>query len=218
MIKHTIISYYEWLVASFSINSVLEHALTPILLDGWPLPHLREEVWRFSKSSVQSNSTCRKTEHYKIMSSTLWQKSKWESSSTITHRSHSEYELSYHSRWRNGLFSTLNIMSTSLQFLLMRCPTYTLVWLATDWILTPLSATSLNERGVNLLRRSRQPRRYPRCIGCKLYLQSKVYLMDVQCMLVKKASWKWRMCVDYTDLNRACPKDSYPFSNIDKLV
>ena len=26
------------------------------------------------------------------------------------------------------------------------------------------------------------------------------------------------MCVDYTDLNRACPKDAYPFPNIDKLV
>jgi len=26
------------------------------------------------------------------------------------------------------------------------------------------------------------------------------------------------MCVDYIDLNRACPKDSYPLPNIDKLV
>jgi hypothetical protein len=26
------------------------------------------------------------------------------------------------------------------------------------------------------------------------------------------------MCVDYTDLNRACPKDKYPLPNIDKLV
>jgi len=26
------------------------------------------------------------------------------------------------------------------------------------------------------------------------------------------------MCVDYTDLNRACPKDTYPPPNIDKLV
>ncbi|GAU46047.1 hypothetical protein TSUD_191180 [Trifolium subterraneum] len=28
----------------------------------------------------------------------------------------------------------------------------------------------------------------------------------------------WRMCVDYTDLNRACPKDAYPLPSIDKLV
>ncbi|GAU45100.1 hypothetical protein TSUD_183070 [Trifolium subterraneum] len=28
-------------------------------------------------------------------------------------------------------------------------------------------------------------------------------------VLVKKSNGKWRMCVDYTDLNRACPKDAY---------
>nr|KYP38110.1 Transposon Ty3-I Gag-Pol polyprotein [Cajanus cajan] len=37
-------------------------------------------------------------------------------------------------------------------------------------------------------------------------------------VLVKKNSRKWRMCVDYTDLNKACPKDSYPLPNIDRLV
>ena len=29
-------------------------------------------------------------------------------------------------------------------------------------------------------------------------------------VMVKKANGKWRMFVDFTDLNRACPKDSYP--------
>ncbi|KAK2376303.1 hypothetical protein QL285_077105 [Trifolium repens] len=37
-------------------------------------------------------------------------------------------------------------------------------------------------------------------------------------VLVKKSNGKWRMCVDYTDLNRACPKDSYPLPCIDSLV
>jgi len=37
-------------------------------------------------------------------------------------------------------------------------------------------------------------------------------------VLVKKANGKWRMCVDFTDLNKACPKDSYPLSSIDALV
>nr|KYP39822.1 Transposon Ty3-I Gag-Pol polyprotein [Cajanus cajan] len=37
-------------------------------------------------------------------------------------------------------------------------------------------------------------------------------------VLVKNNSGKWRMCVDYTDLNRACPKDSYPLPSIDRLV
>jgi len=37
-------------------------------------------------------------------------------------------------------------------------------------------------------------------------------------VLVKKSNGKWRMCVDYIDLNMACPKDAYPLPNIDKLV
>ena len=37
-------------------------------------------------------------------------------------------------------------------------------------------------------------------------------------VMVKKANGKWRMCVHFTDLNRAYPKDSYPFSRIDTLV
>ncbi|XP_027905968.1 uncharacterized protein LOC114165580 [Vigna unguiculata] len=37
-------------------------------------------------------------------------------------------------------------------------------------------------------------------------------------VMVKKANGKWRMCVDFTNLNTACPKDSYPLPNIDTLV
>ena len=29
-------------------------------------------------------------------------------------------------------------------------------------------------------------------------------------VMVKKANEKWRMCVDFMDLNNACPKDSFP--------
>ena len=36
--------------------------------------------------------------------------------------------------------------------------------------------------------------------------------------MVKKANGKWRMCVDFTNLNRACPKDSYPLPWIDIMV
>jgi hypothetical protein len=28
----------------------------------------------------------------------------------------------------------------------------------------------------------------------------------------------WRMCVDYTNLNKACPKDPFPLSRIDQVI
>ena len=37
-------------------------------------------------------------------------------------------------------------------------------------------------------------------------------------VMVKKSNGKWRMCVDFTNLNKACPKDSYPCLRIDTLV
>ena len=37
-------------------------------------------------------------------------------------------------------------------------------------------------------------------------------------VLVKKANGKWRMYVDFTDLNKAYPKGSYPLPSIDSLV
>ena len=36
--------------------------------------------------------------------------------------------------------------------------------------------------------------------------------------MVKKSNGKLRMCVDFTNLNRARPKDSYPLPRIDTLV
>ena len=36
--------------------------------------------------------------------------------------------------------------------------------------------------------------------------------------MVKKASGKWRMRMDFTDLNKACLKDSYPLPWVDVLV
>lgn len=34
-------------------------------------------------------------------------------------------------------------------------------------------------------------------------------------IMVRKSNGKWRMCVDFTDLNKACPKDDFPLPRID---
>ena len=37
-------------------------------------------------------------------------------------------------------------------------------------------------------------------------------------VMVKKASRKWRMWIDFTNLNKTCPKDSYPLPRVNVLV
>lgn len=37
-------------------------------------------------------------------------------------------------------------------------------------------------------------------------------------VLVKKSNGDWRMCIDYTDVNKACPIDPFALSKIDQLV
>ena len=37
-------------------------------------------------------------------------------------------------------------------------------------------------------------------------------------VVVKKKSGKWQVCVDFTDLNKTCPKDPFPMPKIDQLV
>ena len=37
-------------------------------------------------------------------------------------------------------------------------------------------------------------------------------------VLVKKANGKWRLCIDFTDINKACLKDSFPLPRIDLIM
>jgi len=37
-------------------------------------------------------------------------------------------------------------------------------------------------------------------------------------VLVQKKNGKWRICVDYTSLNKPCPKDMFPLPHIDQVV
>jgi hypothetical protein len=36
--------------------------------------------------------------------------------------------------------------------------------------------------------------------------------------MVWKKNGKWRMCTDFTDLNKCCPMDDFPLARIDKIV
>lgn len=47
-------------------------------------------------------------------------------------------------------------------------------------------------------------------------VQFSTWLTNV--VLVLKAASKWRVYVDFWDLNKACPKDYYPLLQIDQLV
>src|SRR6266540_3155759 len=37
-------------------------------------------------------------------------------------------------------------------------------------------------------------------------------------VVMPKANDKWRVCINYTDLNKACPKDPFPLPRIDQIV
>jgi hypothetical protein len=47
-----------------------------------------------------------------------------------------------------------------------------------------------------------------------------VYHLDwlANLVLVRKKNNEWRMCVDYTDLNKYCPKDPFGLPRIDEVV
>jgi hypothetical protein len=37
-------------------------------------------------------------------------------------------------------------------------------------------------------------------------------------VMVKNSNGKWRMCNDFIDLNKACPKEAFPLTRINSLI
>lgn len=37
-------------------------------------------------------------------------------------------------------------------------------------------------------------------------------------VMVRKSDGTWRMCVDFTSMDKSCPKDSYPLPEIDQKI
>ncbi|KAI5328097.1 hypothetical protein L3X38_027493 [Prunus dulcis] len=80
-------------------------------------------------------------------------------------------------------------------------------------------------RPVRQKRRAYDPERYEAMKAEVDRLSSIQFIREVDyptwlanVVMVRKPRKGWRMCVDYTNLNRACPKDSFPLPRIDQLV
>jgi hypothetical protein len=51
------------------------------------------------------------------------------------------------------------------------------------------------------------------------FIREVIYLeWLVNVVMVKKKNGKWRMCTDFTDMNKCCPKNDFPLTKTDKIV
>ncbi|RDX57639.1 hypothetical protein CR513_63103, partial [Mucuna pruriens] len=83
----------------------------------------------------------------------------------------------------------------------------------------PCPAEELKERGKLGEEKKKAPKEETNtllAVGFIKEVQYPTWLANM--VMVRKPSGRWRMCMDYTDLNKASPKDPYPFPNIDQLV
>ena len=55
-------------------------------------------------------------------------------------------------------------------------------------------------------------------LGGRVHCGSRLPRVVSQPVLVLKKNGTWRMCVDYTDLNKACPADPFALPRIDQII
>ncbi|KAI5344470.1 hypothetical protein L3X38_012347 [Prunus dulcis] len=94
-----------------------------------------------------------------------------------------------------------------------------------QYIISHRLSVNLAVRPVRQKRRAYDPERYEAMRAEVDRLSSIGFIREVDyptwlanVVMVCKPRKGWRMCVDYTNLNRACPKDSFPLPRIDQLV
>ncbi|KAL0418959.1 UNVERIFIED_CONTAM: Transposon Ty3-G Gag-Pol polyprotein [Sesamum radiatum] len=63
-----------------------------------------------------------------------------------------------------------------------------------------------------------QKRRYKGLLSARHIKEIQFPELLSNIVLVPKPGGKWRLCIDFRDLNKACPKDFYPLPRIDQLV
>ncbi|RDX83899.1 hypothetical protein CR513_35134, partial [Mucuna pruriens] len=56
------------------------------------------------------------------------------------------------------------------------------------------------------------------CFGRSSMIHNEFHKYLSNVVMVRKPSDKWTMCINYTDLNKACLKDPYHLPSIDALV
>jgi hypothetical protein len=54
--------------------------------------------------------------------------------------------------------------------------------------------------------------------GCRVHQRSELPQWLANAVMVRKKNGKWRMCSNFTDLNKCCPKYDFPLVRIDKIV
>ena len=57
-----------------------------------------------------------------------------------------------------------------------------------------------------------------RLLDAKVIREVKYPTWLANTMPVKKKNGKWRMCIDFTHLNKAYPKDDFPLPRIEKVI
>ncbi|GAU30099.1 hypothetical protein TSUD_55830 [Trifolium subterraneum] len=82
----------------------------------------------------------------------------------------------------------------------------------------PRPAEEQRKRKMSLEKQKTVEEETQKLVNAKFIREVKYPTWLANVVMVKKASGKWRMCTDYTDLNKMCPKDDYPLPSIDQLV